>query len=159
MSTKQNPGKFDCYENALPDEPYFVLLARDPQAPKLIEAWARDRRSRVMNREAPESDSAMVAEAEDCARQMRQWREANQGRWRLPSRFEYLVWLGKAERPVKVEIASPNPIMAAWHAVAIDDKPRKTPFRIEVVDKDSDTTKYEFGFYGDNRPYMTETPV
>ena len=26
---KENPGRFDCYANALPDEPMFVLLARE----------------------------------------------------------------------------------------------------------------------------------
>jgi hypothetical protein len=28
MGTKNVPGKFDCYANALPDEPTFVLLGR-----------------------------------------------------------------------------------------------------------------------------------
>ncbi|HAW11807.1 MAG TPA: aspartate decarboxylase, partial [Chloroflexi bacterium] len=30
MGTKNNPGKFDCYDDAHPDEPMFVLLGRDP---------------------------------------------------------------------------------------------------------------------------------
>lgn len=40
MATKDNPGKFDCYANALPDEPMFVLLARDELAPSLVRLWA-----------------------------------------------------------------------------------------------------------------------
>ena len=40
MSTKNNPGNFDCYANAAPDEPMFVLLARDPIAPILVRIWA-----------------------------------------------------------------------------------------------------------------------
>lgn len=40
MGTKNNPGKFDCYANAKPDEPLFVLLARDPLAPFLVSMWA-----------------------------------------------------------------------------------------------------------------------
>ena len=32
MATKNNPGKFDCYTNAEPDEPMFILLGRDPVA-------------------------------------------------------------------------------------------------------------------------------
>ena len=40
MGTKNNPGKFDCYENAEPDEPMFVLLARDRLAPGLTAIWA-----------------------------------------------------------------------------------------------------------------------
>lgn len=33
MGTKNNPGAFDCYANAEPDEPMFVLLGRDKHAP------------------------------------------------------------------------------------------------------------------------------
>lgn len=41
MSTKNNPGKYDCYSRAANDEPMFVLLARDPLAPLLVELWAK----------------------------------------------------------------------------------------------------------------------
>ena len=40
MGTKNNPGEFDCYENAEPDEPIFVLSARDPSAPLIVRQWA-----------------------------------------------------------------------------------------------------------------------
>jgi len=40
MGTKQNPGAFDCYVKAKPDEPMFILLARDPIAPLLVRLWA-----------------------------------------------------------------------------------------------------------------------
>lgn len=40
MGTKTNPGKFDCYAKAESDEPVFVLLGRDPDAPMLIRLWA-----------------------------------------------------------------------------------------------------------------------
>ena len=40
MGTKQNPGVFDCYHEAAPDEPMFVLLARDPNAPNVVREWA-----------------------------------------------------------------------------------------------------------------------
>jgi hypothetical protein len=40
MSTKSDPGQFDAYNKAGADEPFFTLLARDPVAPPLIEAWA-----------------------------------------------------------------------------------------------------------------------
>lgn len=40
MATKNNPGKYDCYANAEPDEPMFVLLARDDLAPSLVIIWA-----------------------------------------------------------------------------------------------------------------------
>lgn len=39
MATKLNPGPFDCYAKLAPDEEYFVLRAKDPIAPSLIEIW------------------------------------------------------------------------------------------------------------------------
>jgi hypothetical protein len=40
VSSKSEPGQFDAYSKAAEDEPTFTLLARDPVAPALIEAWA-----------------------------------------------------------------------------------------------------------------------
>lgn len=74
MGTKNNPGAFDCYENAAPDEPMFILLGRDPMSPTLVEAWAEAR-------ESAGEDKEKVKEARDCARSMR----------------EYLQKLGKRE--------------------------------------------------------------
>lgn len=59
MGTKNNPGKFDCYANADPDEPMFVLLGRDPAAPLLINLWA-DIRARMGE------DQEKIDEADDC---------------------------------------------------------------------------------------------
>jgi hypothetical protein len=73
MGTKNNPGQFDCYAHAEPDEPMFVLLARDPWAPHLVEIWAA-------NREADGTgDPAKVAEARQCAAQMREWAASRGG--------------------------------------------------------------------------------
>ena len=63
MGTKNNPGSYDCYANAKPDEPMFVLLGRDPSAYMLVALWA------TMRRELGE-DEAKVAEAEACAKAM-----------------------------------------------------------------------------------------
>jgi len=41
MGTKNNPGKFDCFAKAEPDEPVFVLLGRDPQAAHLVSIWSK----------------------------------------------------------------------------------------------------------------------
>lgn len=60
MATKNNPGNYDCYENALPDEPMFILLARDRNAPSLVDAWAA---ARELAGEIPEK----VAEARTCS--------------------------------------------------------------------------------------------
>ena len=66
MATKNNPGKFDCYDNAGPDEPMFVLLARDKHAPTLIWLWAT-------LRELDGEDPAKVAEARQCCADMMTW--------------------------------------------------------------------------------------
>jgi hypothetical protein len=64
MGTKNRPGAFDCYANAEPDEPMFVLLGRDVDAPALVELWAQ-------HRELRGEDPAKVKEALDCAMNMR----------------------------------------------------------------------------------------
>lgn len=77
MGTKNNPGEFDCYESAAPDEPMFVLLARDPLAPGLVLKWAQQRQALIHNGLKPASDQQKVAEAEACARAMLDWHKAN----------------------------------------------------------------------------------
>ena len=92
MGTKLEPGKFDCYANALPDEPMFVLLGRDALAPSLVNIWAMIRAGNrkeaklafnelivgpqasvyVLN---PQPEKAQ--EAVDCAISMMLWRRAN----------------------------------------------------------------------------------
>lgn len=70
MGTKNNPGKFDCYANAEPDEPMFVLLARDLKAPHAVETWAA-------LAEIAGTDTVKIAEARLCAGAMREWRNKN----------------------------------------------------------------------------------
>lgn len=82
MGTKNKPAAFDCYANALPDEPMFILLARDPNAPSLVRAWAADREMAIMFHKRPASDQAMVEEARYCAATMETWRHENDGKWR-----------------------------------------------------------------------------
>lgn len=66
MGSKNKPGDFDCYANAHPDEPMFVLLGRDPCAPILVELWAKLRQKTGENIEK-------VAEAVSCALAMSVW--------------------------------------------------------------------------------------
>jgi hypothetical protein len=40
MATKNNPGSYDCYAEAAPDEPIFTLRANDEIAPNLVMMWA-----------------------------------------------------------------------------------------------------------------------
>ena len=67
MGTKNNPGKYDCYDKAGPDEPMFTLLARDKTAPVLVRIWAIMRRHEVGENEKSE-------EARKCAREMEIWK-------------------------------------------------------------------------------------
>jgi hypothetical protein len=64
--TKNKPGVYDCFSKAEPDEPMFVLLARDPLAPLLVLFWAE---LRAIVGEDPE----MIAEARACADAMAEW--------------------------------------------------------------------------------------
>lgn len=66
MATKNNPGKFDCYANAAPDEPMFILLGRDPTAGMLVRIWA-------ILRENINEDESKVEEARKCALELDQW--------------------------------------------------------------------------------------
>lgn len=82
MGTKDNPGKFDCYTNALPDEPMFVLLARDPDFWWHVHKWAKRRQKAIQCGLRPQEDRAMVGEAEECAWAGQEWRRNNNGIWR-----------------------------------------------------------------------------
>jgi len=80
MSTKQNPGPSNCYANALPDEPMFILLARDPHAPESVIDWLTRRATAIGQDQRPISDTEKVAEACQVARDMATWRASNNGR-------------------------------------------------------------------------------
>ncbi len=66
MGTKNKPGEFDCLQNAEPDEPFFVLLGRDPMAPLLVRVW-------VVLRELVGENPDKLAEAVRCAEDLEAW--------------------------------------------------------------------------------------
>lgn len=66
MATKNNPGDYDCYTNAEPDEPMFVLLGRDRHAPTLVWLWS-------VLRELDQEDEKKVKDARDCVVNMVAW--------------------------------------------------------------------------------------
>jgi len=70
MSTKLESGKYDCYERLADDEPYFVLRAKDPHAPALVELWAALRESEF-------GPTDKFEEAKKCAGDMRRWADDN----------------------------------------------------------------------------------
>ena len=73
MGTKNNPGKFDCYANAEPDEPMFILLGRDPHAADAVRKWAYDRETMIERGAKPPEDMRMVVEARECADAMERY--------------------------------------------------------------------------------------
>lgn len=91
MGTKNKPGKFDCYANAEPDEPMFVLLARDQMAGFLTSIWSKVRAgdveaasavfTRMLREVGPrymqEPDMPKSGEAIECAMAMFEWRRKN----------------------------------------------------------------------------------
>lgn len=79
MGTKAQPDIFDCYSNARDDEPLFIVLARDKDAPLLVRMWALLREQAVEMGAKPPSDLQMVANARQCAYEMERWRRANWG--------------------------------------------------------------------------------
>jgi hypothetical protein len=73
MATKSNPGVYDCYADADPDEPIFVLLGRDRHAPGAVRQWAYDRAQAISRGEKPIEDRAKVTEALECADAMERY--------------------------------------------------------------------------------------
>lgn len=102
MGTKNTPGAFDCYANAEPDEPMFILLGRDPQAPDLVRAWAA---MRAANGE----DQAKVAEAVDCANAMVQYRANREAKKQTAANFAN-AGLGLAIPPGWRQVMTQEPI-------------------------------------------------
>lgn len=76
MGTKTNPSKFDCYAKLEPDEPYFVLMGRDPVACAVVEFWT------VLRERLCDNSEGQIEEARECGRQM----------------ARYAVALGKEEK-------------------------------------------------------------
>jgi hypothetical protein len=72
MGTKNNPGEYDCYAKAGPDEPMFVLLARDKHAATLVRLWA-------LLKEQDGENPAKLVEALRCADQMQAWKKSKEG--------------------------------------------------------------------------------
>ena len=91
MGTKNNPGKFDCYHAADPDEPMFIMLARDPLAAFLTSIWSSMRYgdteaamvkfnkmiTDLAPRYAVSPDCDKASEALECAMKMFAWRKEN----------------------------------------------------------------------------------
>lgn len=87
MGTKIDGDR--CYDAAMPDEPMFVLLARDESSPKLVRQWAAIRQSLISAGRKPESDQAQVDEALALADRMEVWRRDADEAWRKQAAFDF----------------------------------------------------------------------
>lgn len=105
MSTKLNPGAFDCHGAALPDEPMFVLLARDPLAPALVRQWGDETRKRLLSdpdfsagldvievSEKLGNELRKCSNADAIAHDMAVWRKLHDGAWRVPAQERAQVY-------------------------------------------------------------------
>jgi len=71
MGTKQNAGQFDCMEKIAPDEPFFVLRAKDPIGVHVVRYW-------VEHAHAAGHEAENIMEASICADDMDTWRAMKQ---------------------------------------------------------------------------------
>lgn len=94
MFSKNNPSSYDCYKNAEPDEPMFVLLARDEKAPGVVVEWVLRRAFSAVPGVVPADAKkalenagkldAKASEALDCAAAMEAWKANHSGRILVP---------------------------------------------------------------------------
>jgi len=73
MGSRNNPGSYDCYDAAEPNEPMFILLGRDRDAAIVVKLWAMLRLQQIDLGLRPETDRTQVAEALRCATEMEIW--------------------------------------------------------------------------------------
>lgn len=98
MGTKAKPGTFDCYANAAPNEPMFILLARDPMAPLLIRMWAH---MRWIHGE----DRMKVAEALQLALECEDYRLKLKG---STTKYDPFDWLEAVNNAIRAVIPDTN---------------------------------------------------
>ncbi len=72
MGTKNKPGEFDCYKNAEPDEPMFVLLGRDPTASMVVAFW-RILKMEMVKQGTSKSSQEKLEEAHVCSIALADW--------------------------------------------------------------------------------------
>jgi hypothetical protein len=74
VGTKAQPSSYDCYTNLEDDEPYFLLMGRDPHASALVRQWATKRQQAINIGTKPPDDREQVMEALSCADAMDAYR-------------------------------------------------------------------------------------
>ena len=71
-----------CLDRAMPGEPTFPLLARDPSFGHHVRAWADERERAINAGDRPEGDRLQVQEAREIADQGEKWRREHMYEWR-----------------------------------------------------------------------------
>lgn len=79
-----------CLESAMPDEPMFVLLARDPNMPALVRLWSSIRRTQIAEGARPTTDLTQVEEAERLADRAVRWRADADEAWKKQRAFDFV---------------------------------------------------------------------
>lgn len=104
-----------CYDAAMPDEPMFVLLARDPTAPELVRLWADTRQTDIQCGLRPVTDAQQVVEARALADRMEAWRrDANE------------AWRKQPQLPLGVTLAAGDALLYGTGAFTLDEDGRAT---------------------------------
>ena len=98
-NTKASPNRFDGYADAGPDEPIFVLRAKDLSAPFAVEVWAQHRQAAVDRAFKPSGDQQKIDSAREIADAMRRWFLENHRLEALTAEHQALL----AERTAKGE--------------------------------------------------------
>lgn len=82
MATKETATGNDCYARLQPDEPYFLLMARDPDFEIVVQIWAMLRRMQIRNGSRPDTplEHAQISEAFLCSTEGRIWGEQYRAR-------------------------------------------------------------------------------
>ena len=83
MGTKIEPGDFDCYAAAAPEEPIFTLRANDPLAPAVVRTWTvlyTALKFLTGGGWVYPRHRAKIGEAWRCARSMRRWRKTSKAK-------------------------------------------------------------------------------
>ncbi|MES2415138.1 MAG: hypothetical protein V4614_15130 [Pseudomonadota bacterium] len=85
MGTRRNPGKYDCYHAAHPNEPMFILLGRDRFGASLVRYWVAARNALSGG---SRQETEKLLDASVCSSDMKKWCEEKKGR-----SLDVLEWL------------------------------------------------------------------
>lgn len=158
MSTKSNPSMFRCYEAALPDEPMFVILGRDPAGPATLEFWAAERVKQHKVHEQDDQDR--IKAAIDEAKDMQGWRDMNLNpvgdgipSWKHPRQIM------DDDRPIRMMPESSIDVRHVWHDYDDPEGERPISCKPLTFSRMAELLDYAtaYGEFDENTPSGTTT--